>query len=87
MQFDPGDALNYFFLNFHDDNIVFTFHYLKYMASTYIYILFYCLLVLILNHHAGCSGLLALCLCLSVCVLAITGARSNAKIQTQQNEL
>ena len=40
---------------------------------------------LILYHTAGCGILLALCLCMSVCLygLAITVTHSNAKIQTQ----
>ena len=40
---DPGETLNCIlcFPNFHDVNIVFTFHYLKCISSMYVHCIFY----------------------------------------------
>ena len=72
-------------LKSHDVNIVFTCHYLKFIYSMRTYINLW-LVRLIVHHPAGCGRLLALCVCLSVCicVLAIMTPRSNAKSQPQR---
>ena len=72
-------------LKCHNVNIVFTCHYLKCISSMRTYINLW-LVRLIVHHPAGCGRLLALCVCLSVCicVLAIMTPRSNAKSQPQR---